>query len=138
MSVRIVNFSDGFVATTAPTVDGGDQENYVLLNNQSITNLTGLLFNSAEYKSVFIDFEIERIGTTTYRQSGSLIAAYNGTWSITFGNYQGDTIVEDTLVNGYNITLSIDGATGQIKYSSGNQVGHVSSKIKLYIVRVTA
>jgi hypothetical protein len=137
MSVRIVNFSDGFVATTAPTVDGGDQENYVLSNNQSVTNLTGLLFNSAEYKSVFIDFEIERIGTVTYRQSGSIIAAYNGSWSITFGNYQGDTIIEDTLVNPFNITLSIDSSSGQIKYSSGNQPGHTSSKIKLYLVRVT-
>jgi hypothetical protein len=137
MSVRIVNFSDGFVATTAPLVSGAEQENYVLSNNQSLTNITGLSFDSSLFKSIFFDFEIERIGTTTYRQSGSLIAAYNGSWSITFGNYQGDTIVEDTLVNGYNITLSIDGATGQIKYSSGNQVGHVSSKIKLYIVRVT-
>lgn len=137
MSVRTVNFADGFISASAPVVSGADQENYILLNNQALTNITGLLFNNAQYKSVFIDFEIERIGTVTYRQSGSIIAAYNGTWSITFGNYQGDTIIEDTLVNPYSITLSIDPSTGQIKYSSGNQPGHTSSKIKLYLVRVT-
>ena len=134
---RIVSFADGFTSASAPVVAGAEQENYTLANNQSLTNITGLIFDSSTYKSVFIDFEIERIGSSTYRQSGSLILSYNGTWSITFGNYQGDPIIEDVLTEDYGITLSVVGATGQVQYSSNNLPGHTSSKIKLYVVKVT-
>lgn len=134
---RIVSFADGFTSASAPVVAGAEQENYTLANNQALTNITGLIFDSSTYKSVFIDFEIERIGSSTYRQSGSLILSHNGTWSITFGNYQGDPIIEDVLTEDYGITLSVVGATGQIQYSSNNLPGHTSSKIKLYVVKVT-
>lgn len=135
---KILTFADGFSSASAPTVEGAAQENYVLANNQALTNITGLIFNSSTYKSVFFDYEIERIGTSTYRQAGNFLAVYNGTWSLSFGNYQGDTIIEDSLLNDFNITLSIDSASGQIKYSSGNQAGHTSSKIKLNILKVVA
>jgi hypothetical protein len=134
---RIVSFADGFTSASAPVVAGAEQENYTLANNQALTNITGLVFDSSAYKSVFVDFEIERIGSSTYRQSGSLILSYNGTWSITFGNYQGDPIIEDVLTEDYGITLSVVGATGQVQYSSNNLPGHTSSKIKLYVVKVT-
>jgi hypothetical protein len=134
---RIVSFADGFTSASAPVVAGAEQENYILENNQALTNITGLIFDSSAYKSVFVDFEIERIGSSTYRQSGSLILSYNGTWSITFGNYQGDPIIEDVLTEDYGITLSVVGATGQVQYSSNNLPGHTSSKIKLYVVKVT-
>lgn len=134
---RIVSFADGFTSASAPVVAGAEQENYTLANNQALTNITGLIFSSSAYKSVFVDFEIERIGSSTYRQSGSLILSYNGTWSITFGNYQGDPIIEDVLTEDYGITLSVVGATGQVQYSSNNLPGHTSSKIKLYVVKVT-
>jgi hypothetical protein len=134
---RIVSFADGFTSASAPVVAGAEQENYTLANNQALTNITGLIFSSSAYKSVFVDFEIERIGSSTYRQSGSLILSYNGTWSITFGNYQGDPIIEDVLTEDYGITLSVVGATGQVQYSSNDLPGHTSSKIKLYVVKVT-
>lgn len=134
---RIVSFADGFTSASAPVISGAEQENYTLLNNQAVTNVTGLVFDSSSYKSVFFNYEIERIGSTIYRQTGSFIAAFNGSWSLTFGNYQGDQIIDDTLVNLYNITLSINSSTGQIRYSSGNQPGHTSSKIKLYVTRIS-
>lgn len=134
---RIVSFADGFTSASAPVVAGAEQENYTLANNQALTNISGLVFDSSSYKSIFIDFEIERIGSSSYRQSGSLILSYNGTWSMTFGNYQGDPIIEDVLTEVYGITLSVVGATGQIQYSSNNLPGHTSSKIKLYVVKVT-
>lgn len=134
---RVVSFADGFTSASAPVIAGAEQENYTLLNNQALTNITGLSFDSASYKSVFIDFEVERIGSSSYRQSGSMILVYNGTWSMTFGNYQGDAIIEDVLTEDYGITLSVVGATGQIQYSSNNLPGHTSSKIKLYVVKVT-
>jgi hypothetical protein len=133
---RVITFSDSFTSASAPVVEGAIQENYVINNNQALTNITGLVFNNAEAKSVFFDFELERIGTTTYRQAGSFIAVYNGTWSLTFGNFQGSEIIESPLANDYGFDLSIDASTGQLKYSSGNQAGHTSSKLKLYIVKV--
>jgi hypothetical protein len=135
---RIVSFADSFTSASAPVISGAEQENYTLSNNQSVTNIPGLVFDSSAYKSVFFNYEIERIGSTIYRQTGSFIAAYNGTWSLSFGNYQGDQIIDDSLVVPQNITLSINASTGQISYSSGNQSGHTSSKIKLYIVKVSA
>lgn len=134
--MRVVSFADGFTSSTAPSFQGFIQENYSILNNQSLTNISGLAFDSSLYKSVFIDFEIERIGTSTYRQSGSMTLVYNGSWSITFGNYQGDSIIEDVLSQDYGITLSVVGATGQLQYSSNNLPGHTSSKIKLYVLKV--
>ena len=115
MSVRIVSFADGFTSASEPSISGPSSEVYSLSNNQSLTNITGLIFNSSIYKSVFFDYEIERIGTSTYRQTGSLMASFNGSWSLTTGNYQGDSIIEDTLTVDYGITLSIDASTGQVK-----------------------
>lgn len=135
---RVVTFSDGFTSASAPSIVGASQENYTLLNNQATTAITGLVFDSTTTKSVFIDYTIDRVGTVERRQSGSMIAVFNGTWSITFGSYQGDTIIADTLVNTYSATLSIHATTGQISYSSGNQAGHVSSSLKIYLVKVTS
>jgi len=135
---RVVNFADGFTSGSEPLISGSALETYTLSNGVGLTNVTGLLFNSLFYKSVFMDFEIERVGTSTYRQTGSLIISYNGTWVMNFGNYQGDSILQDPIVDDYGITLSIDSASGQVKYVSGNQAGHVISKLKVYVTRITA
>jgi hypothetical protein len=135
---RIVSFADGFTSASAPSIAGANQENYVLANNQTTTDVTNLVFDSVLYKSVFFEYEIERIGSTIYRQTGSFIAVYNGSWALSFGNYQGDTILEDTLVNPYSVVLTINSSTGQIRYSSGNQPGHTSSKLKVYPTKVSA
>jgi hypothetical protein len=135
---RIVSFADGFTSASAPSISEENQENYILNNNQTVTDVIGLLFDSSNYKSVFFDYEIERIGSTIYRQTGSFIAVFNGSWSLSFGNYQGDTILEDTLANPYSVVLTINSSTGQIRYSSGNQPGHTSSKLKVYPTKVSA
>jgi hypothetical protein len=137
MSVRLVNFADGFTSASEPTVSGGAQETYTLLNNQSLTNISGLVFDSSSIKSVFVNYEIERIGATSKKQVGTFQLAYNSTWEITFGNFQGDEIIEDVLTSDFGITLSVT-SLGQIQYSSNNFGSHVSSKIKLYIVRLIA
>ncbi|MCS6281478.1 MAG: hypothetical protein HUM72_12670 [Dolichospermum sp.] len=134
---RVVSFADGFTSATSPVVSGASQENYTLNNNQSTSDIAGLIYSSSQYKSIFIDYELERVGSTTYRQAGSFLAVFNGTWTLTFGNFQGDSIIEDTLLNTYSVVLSIDSSTGQIRYSSGNQVGHTSTKFKVYSTKVS-
>ena len=135
MSTRITAFADGFTSASEPSVSGAVQENYILANNQSLTNIVGLQFDSASIKSVFFKYEIIRIGATTYKQVGTFQMAYNTSWELTFGNYQGDSIIEDVLTNDYGMTLSVT-SLGQIQYSTNNFIGHVSSEIKLYIVRI--
>lgn len=137
MSVRIVNFADGFSSASEPSVSGAVQENYTLLNNQTLTNIAGLVFDNSVVKSVFFNYELTRTGTIPRRQTGAFQMAYNSTWELSFGNYQGDTIIEDVLTQDYGITLSVT-PTGQIQYSSNNQAGHTSSSLKIYIVRVIA
>ena len=134
---RVVSFADGFTSASAPVIAGAEQESYVLLNNQALTNITGLIFDSSIYKSIFFDYEIERIGSAEYRQVGQFVAVYNGSWFLSFGNYTGDSIIEESLENDYGITLSID-SSGQIKYSSNDLTGHISSKIKLNVLKVDA
>ena len=133
---RIVSFADGFSSASAPDVVGGAQEVYTLLNNQATTAISGLIFSSSAYRTAFIDYELSRVGGATYRQSGSIIVSFNGTWSLSLGNYQGDSIIEDTLLNTQSITLTINSSTGQISYSSGNLASHTSSSLKLNIVRI--
>lgn len=134
---KIVVFSDGFSSSSAPTISGGNIESYSLLNNNPLSNVVGLIFDYAEAKSIFFDYEIERIGTSTYRQSGVFQAVYNSGWSLSFANYQGDSILDEDLSNDYSLSLSIDSSNGQIKYISNDQIGHVSSKIKLNILKVS-
>jgi hypothetical protein len=135
MSTRITAFADGFTSASEPSVSGAVQENYILLNNQSLTDVVGLQFDSASIRSVFFKYEIERIGSTPKKQVGTFQMAYSTSWELTFGNYQGDSIIEDVLTEEYGITLSVT-SLGQIQYSSNNFIGHVSSEIKLYIVRI--
>jgi hypothetical protein len=135
MSTRITAFADGFTSASEPSVSGAVQENYILLNNQSLTDVVGLQFDSTSIKSVFFKYEIERIGSTSKKQVGTFQMAYNTSWELTFGNYQGDSIIEEALTEEYGITLSVT-SLGQIQYSSNNFIGHISSEIKLYIVRI--
>jgi hypothetical protein len=69
MSVRITSFSDGFTSASEPSVSGAVQENYILLNNQSLTDVVGLQFDNTSIKSVFFKYEIERIGSTSKKMA---------------------------------------------------------------------
>lgn len=135
MSTRITAFADGFTSASEPSVSGAVQENYILLNNQSLTDIVGLQFDSSSIKSVFFKYELERVGSTSKKQVGTFQLVYNTSWELTFGNYQGDSIIEDVLTEEYGVTLSVT-SLGQIQYTSNNFIGHVSSEIRLYIVRI--
>jgi hypothetical protein len=135
MSTRITAFADGFTSASEPSVSGAVQENYTLLNNQSLTNIVGLQFDNTSIKSVFFKYELERVGSTPKKQAGTFQLVYNTSWELTFGNYQGDSIIEDVLAEEYGVTLSVT-SLGQLQYSSNNFIGHVSSEIRLYIVRI--
>jgi hypothetical protein len=134
---RIVTFADGFTSASAPVIAGGSQENYTLLNNQTGTNITGLVFDSTLYKSAFISAEIERIGSSQFRQTVDIQLYWDGTdWNLTSGNSSGSDILNESITATQHIVLSIN-SSGQVSYDSGNLAGHTSSKLKLLIVRVS-
>jgi hypothetical protein len=138
----IVNFADGFTSASAPTITGGSgpQETYVISNNiSSPTNITGLVFSSTSFRSFFANFRLTRTDTvTSVEQTGTLIGHYDGSaWTLTFGNYDGDSIVASSLVAVTDVVFTITSG-GQVQYTSGNMVGgtHTGS-LKLAITRIS-
>lgn len=133
----VLSFADGFSSASAPTLSGGNQESYTILNNQaSFVNFTGLDFTG--YSSFFADFEIERSETgNEYRQSGKLIGTYDGAfWSLNVGELNGDELYQDSAIsNGYEIMLQMNGQI--LQYKSGNMTaGSYSGTLKLSIARI--
>jgi len=129
---RILTFSDGFTSSTAPTVTGASEETYTLNNNQSTTNISGLLIDPTDFTTAFFNYELERIGSSTYRQSGQFQIVWNGSsFSLSFGPFDGDNLM------GIDTTLSVLNS-GQFQYSTVNLTGHTSSKLKIFITRISA
>jgi hypothetical protein len=136
MSSRVITFSDGFTAASAPTGSSGGVESYLITNNATAGVISTLA--QVDGKSVFADYEIRReTSLGVFIQSGSIIFAYDGAWSLSFGNYMGDEIFVDTIANTEHVKLMINSATGAITYDSGNMSGTgYTGTFKLNIVRV--
>jgi len=128
---RIVSFIDGAASASSPNVQGADQEPFTLSNNTTgtVTTLLPLV-----YKSVFYSFELTRAGSSTYRQTGTIMLTHNTSWEMNIGNHQGDELLQDSIVNGQDVILSISG--NNLNYQTGNQAGHTETKLKLYAVRI--
>lgn len=132
---RLVTFADGFTSATPPDVTPGAQEDYIVLNNQAapvaLMDNSGnqLILDSTKHKSVFADYELERVqGGTTYRQSGTFMIILGAAgWEIQYGNYIGQDLLQNGgLVNPEHVQLAIDPVTGYVTYTSGNLVGSTS------------
>lgn len=132
--MRIVSFVDGFTSASAPSTSEAGQEEYSLTNNQaSFANVTDLSLTGLASASGFM--EIERIGSSTYRQIIHLNFIYNGSdWSLAPGAYSGDNLLqESSITSSEQIALTVTGS--QVQYKTGNLSGHTSSKIKLWLTR---
>lgn len=138
--MRIVSFIDGFTSNSTPSVTGGSQENFTVLNNAALTTI--LTLDGALYKSAFIDYELERLSTgSTFRQAGSMILSYDGSvWSLNTGNFQGSELIQDTITLPEHITLSVSTALGvcTLSYTSGNMSPTYSGNLKMYITRIVS
>lgn len=135
---RSVEFADGFTAASEPVISGApDYSPYPLANNQVVAaDVIGLSFNSITELSAFIDYELERVGSSTYRQTGRIVVIYDGSsWSLKFQAFSGDEIIQDSLVNNQDVVFSI--VSGQVKFQSGNLAGHVRSTLKALVTKVT-
>lgn len=137
MSNRIVAFNDSFTSATAPDVAGQSQENYTIANNAALATIFTL--TSTINKTAFADYELIRKDSIgTFAQTGSIIFSYDTQWTMSFGNFHGDEMIVDSIVNSSDVTLSINSSTGVVSYTSGNMVGtSYSGSLKLSIVRIS-
>lgn len=104
--------------------DAGGYVEQELLNNQAVAlDLTGLVFDSDEYRSAKIFFEIWRKTATKERiVNGYLTVTYSDTngWDITPSG-----VADGQLESGqfdHGVTFSIS-AAGQVRYTSDNMSG---------------
>lgn len=112
---------------------GAAQKPYTLANNQSITNVTGLLLDSTKYTSYFVRMEVERLGTSKYRQIVEFKAVFDETnWTWEQGSYIGSDLVQGAIVNTQDVVLTLTTA-GQVRYATGNLAGHTKSTIKVIL-----
>jgi hypothetical protein len=131
---RVVTFADGFSSVSPPqTVVAVEQ--YNILNNTTLGSI--LTLNSTFYKSVFFDYELRRSSSLgTFLQAGSAIASYNGSWSLSFGNFQGDDIIKSIPSLPEEVNIQLNSVTGELKYDSLNMTGTgYTGTLKLSIVR---
>jgi hypothetical protein len=138
---RVVTFADGFSASSMPTLTGGTQEDFNINNNQAAPYAL-VAVDAADCKSAFIDFELSRYnGSTEFRQSGSMIASYDGTdWILNISNYQGDDMVQDAITSVEHVVFSIGtvAGLGTIYHTSGNMATVHYGKLRTFITRISA
>lgn len=136
--MRTVTFADGFVSTSAPIVEGIEQETYNILNNQTNTSL--FTIDSADYRSVFIDFELTRSDVSdSFVQTGSIVLYYDGaSWQYSTLLTQGDNLIAASISLPEEITISMVTAlgVGTFRYSSGNMGASYAGKIRMIVSKV--
>jgi len=133
---RVLSFSDGFTSASAPA-GTAIQESYTIANNTT----TGAILTLAQAtnKSMFADYELRRVDSGgTFIQSGSFMMNYDGAWTMTYGNYQGDEMLVSTIANTEHVKLTLNSSTGILTYDSGNMVGtgYVGT-LKLSAIRIS-
>ena len=111
-------------------------EAYTIANNT--TSGAILTLNSSTSKSAFADYELRRSTSLgVFIQTGSIIFNYDGSWSMSFGNYSGDEMIVDTISSTEHVKLTLNSGTGALTFDSGNMSGtSYSGTLKLNLVRI--
>lgn len=137
---RIVTFADSFVSATEPSLEGINQEDYVIQNN--VIDQALFTINQSVYKSAFFDYEIIRSDDSgTYSEVGRFQFLYdNGSWQYAKGIAAGEEVISSEIVEPYNVVFSFStlAGVGTFKYSSGNMGLNYSGTLKISISRIVA
>lgn len=134
---RILQFSDGFTSSTAPTIPGGSSAELINIADNTLSGGV-TTFDKTLCTSGFVDYDLSRTdGTTIYTQKGSIIFAYDGTnWSFQLGSYVGSSMIVETVPATFEIALYINASTGEVTYRSGSMGGTYSGKMTFSITRI--
>jgi hypothetical protein len=144
--MRIVRFIDGFTSSSPPSVEGAFQEIFNLPNNQLLPlNIDGLVFNSIETRTVFINYEIERAHVLggipeLFKQSGQMTAVFSESgWELLQDGFiPRPEILVDSIVNPCDVVVEIDNSTGAISVKTGNMLGTTyTGETRLLITRIS-
>ena len=145
MSLRIIDFADGYTSSQQPTPIGVIAGSQDIQNNQvSALDLTDFLFDSTNELKVNVSYHIYRKSDapTELRESGEFVIFWDGSqWQFNLGTTNGDVILEKTLSLSTDVALSIsnNANVGQLQYTSGNVTGaNYEGKINYRISKVTA
>lgn len=97
---------------------GGIQTDFLIANNQSAQNITGLIFDKTTIKAARVEFSIERKTTTQdVQEMGHFYVMHDSrddTWRIAFGM---------TFFDNAGVTFGINTSTGQVQYTSTDLTG---------------
>jgi len=129
-----VNLSQLLTAINAKVGAGGVQFSQAIVNNQAAPlNITNLLFDSNDIKSVTVDFDLHRqsdTGASELDERGSLLLLFDsvaGNWRAKASSLFDDAAVVFTIT-----------AAGQVKYTSSNIAGSNSVGTMRYTIRTIA
>ncbi len=137
---RIVTFADSFVSATEPSLEGINQEDYVIQN--AAVNQTLFTIDESVYKSAFFDFEIIRSDDSdAYAEVGRFQLLYDGiNWNFAQGISTGSQVINSEIDESYNVVFSMTtlSGVGSLKYSSGTMGANYSGTLKISISRIVA
>lgn len=128
--MRILDFSDGFTSSSAPTGAGETVFEFTIANNQGVAaNVTSMVVSSATYRGAQIEYDLYRnTDVNERRATGVLDLEYSfltTTWRIrrddqwNFGTPHG-------------VTFSVT-AGGQVQYTSDNLAGSSYASSLLWV-----
>lgn len=124
-----VRYDDGSKVNTVVSKD--KETSFSLLNNQSATDVTGLLFSSASHHRAKIEFAIRRRDDSAEQDcAGVIYAIYKedaGTWDLSV-EFSGDA--EGGQPCGVTFTIT---AAGQIQYATADFNGGVGANYAGYL-----
>lgn len=87
---------------------------FSVANNQSSSNVTGLIFDKTLIRSAEIHYQVYRAATSSVAQKGILLVIYNGsTWELVSSGQAGDA----------NTVFDINTSSGQVIYTTDNMSG---------------
>lgn len=97
---------------------GGIQTDFLIANNQSATNVTGLIFDKTTIKAARVEYSIERkTSTQDVQEMGHFYVIHDSRddqWRIALGM---------TFFDSSGVTFSINSSTGQIQYATDDLTG---------------
>jgi hypothetical protein len=113
--MRLLDFSDGFTSASAPVISADTSTTQTIANNQSATNVTGLVLTSL--RGAVVEMEISRKTTLSeLRGMKRLVFLYDSTSALWYVSDTEDNTGADT-----DVTITVSG--NQVQYESSNQAG---------------
>lgn len=117
MSLRILDFNDSFTTSVSPT--SAQTTTFAMADNQGVTDVTGLSFNSTTDVGGIVEGWVIKDATVDLQEFFRIKTVFDGSiWHL----------FQDVEFDDSGADFSIDTGTGQVQYATtGPTAGHVST-----------